>query len=382
MTDLSGVQAVIAFFIFVSVSLLIYNLLYMLRDRWEGVWHGRRVETWLREISLQKRSREGYSSVRALPSHVRKIAWKLRRIVELTAYHDAMDRAAQGFTAEEMHEYLSQCREGFEELAAYYARRSDMEKAYFAHVLAEYPMDASGGRAADDMMTPFLLSDSVYSREYALRALYAQGDPAAVERALDLLARRGVFHHEILLAGGLSAFRGDIMALARRLWSRAPDWPEYMEAAVVRFISLTGADFAKPLLEAAAGKRQLSPGVRLAILEYFREHPYGPAKGLILEYLRTDQGVTADLAAAAASSAAAYPGEDTIEALKSALSSSYWDVRNNAAESLMALGVVQEDLKDVLLGNDRDALEMLCYHVQAQGQEQLIPQCAMRGEAE
>ena len=64
-----------------------------------------------------------------------------------------------------------------------------------------------------------------------------------------------------------------------------------------------------------------------------------------------------------------YKGEDVISALKSALYSSNWYVRYNAAVSLEASGFSYTELIDVMAGKDRYAREMMEYRL---GEQRLM----------
>ena len=71
----------------------------------------------------------------------------------------------------------------------------------------------------------------------------------------------------------------------------------------------------------------------------------------------------------AASALKDYKGEDVTSALKSALYSSNWYVRYNAAVSLEASGLSYTELIDVMAGKDRYAREMLEYRM---GEQRLM----------
>ena len=74
-------------------------------------------------------------------------------------------------------------------------------------------------------------------------------------------------------------------------------------------------------------------------------------------------GSDVNLAIVAASVLDRYPGQDTVAALKAALSHPNWYVRYNAAGSLVALGQTEASLKDILDGPDRFAREILAYRL-------------------
>ena len=372
-----SIPVIIGFYMFISASLLVFNVLYIIKQRGTDARHGGKTEAWLREIEPRLNAMQAEPRGHVDPSHRKRLAEKLRHTTELMGYHSAMQRMAKRHKARDIRAYLGECSPSFERLASGYARRKDMEKAYFAYVLSQFPPAADETRPPEEMLLPYLTGTNVYCRENTLRALYALGDAAAVEHAFVILAEQHIFHHEKLLTGGLMTFSGDKGALAGQLWRYVPDWPAHMGVAVVQFIEQCGAGYCQAFYDALA-KPGLDLHVRLSILHYFRRYPFEPMRPLLLQYLNHADGMATELAIASASTLAAYPGQESIDALKSALFSRNWHVRNNAALSLLALETDSRDLDEALQGNDRYALEMLCYHVQSQGEEERVPQCVRR----
>lgn len=377
MGSLLSIPAIIGFYMLISLLMLLFNVLYIFMQRRFDTKHERRTNLWIQAIEPQLQAVLAVPHGHVSHSHRKMLSKNLRRIPELMGYHSAMQRMAQQYKAEGIQVYLTECRPSFKRLASGYALRRDIEKASFAFMLSEFPPRSGGTDTSDEMLLPYLMETNFFCRENALRALYALGDAMTVERAFEILARQNIFHHEILLADGLMNFSGNKVALAGQLWKHVLDWPEHMGAAVIEFIGFCGADYRQTLYEAMR-KPVMGLQVRLSILHYFYMHPFEPMRPLLLEYLaQADHAV--ELAIGSASALAAFPGPESIDALKTALSSRNWSVRNNAALSLLALGAESYDLDEVLQGKDPFAMDMLCYHVQSQGEEGQFPQCAKRG---
>jgi hypothetical protein len=377
MDSLVTIPVIVGFYMLMSVLMLVFNVMYIFKQGRIDSQHERMTEMWAREIIPQLQAMRTKPRGHVDPVHLERLTKKLWRITELMEYFSAMLRMAKRYKAEEIQAYLSDCLPSFKLLASSYALRKDMEKATFAYVLSEFPPKADGMDTSEEMLLPYLTGSSVYCRENTLRALYAMGDVAAVIRAFEILAEQHIFHHEILLAGGLMTFSGDKEALAGQLWKHVPDWPAHMGAAVVQFIEFGGADY-RQVFYSALLKPDLNLQVQLSILHYFYTCPFEPMRPILLEYLKGADRMAADLAIVSASVLAAYPGQESISALTSALSSRNWYVRNNTALSLLALGANSNDLDEVLQGSDPYALEMMCYQVQAQDEEDQFPQCARR----
>ncbi len=104
--------------------------------------------------------------------------------------------------------------------------------------------------------------------------------------------------------------------------------------------------------------------LRLAAVRYFGRYPWERARGVLIGFAVDKEVLRWEYAAVAAGALKDYSGEDIISALKSALSSSNWYVRYNAAVSLEAKGLSYAHLMDVMLGNDRYAREMMEYRLE------------------
>ena len=129
---------------------------------------------------------------------------------------------------------------------------------------------------------------------------------------------------------------------------------------LIRFAdTLGGNSFAEDFLKALETE-QLPAETRLALVRYFRRHPIPRAKPVLLRLLKGDAEGKRDLSIGAAASLASYPDSETRQALKDALHSQNWYVRQNAARSLKTMGVTWEEVQ-TRSGGDRYAADMLEY---------------------
>lgn len=378
MQDLSMVPLIIGFYMFISSALLLFNIWYIARHRGDDQRHWNKARKWLREIKRQIRAMEDVPDAFADKAHLEKLAEELQNVMELTAYDDGLERAARFFPDRKIRAYLLACMPSFHILTAAYSRHSDMEKAYYVQGMTRYLTGLGVALIHEKELYPFLVNKNIYCRENTLRLLSAMGDAEVVRRALDILAEKGIFHHETLLTGGLITFAGDKGVLAGKLWERVIAWPTHMGVAVVRFIELCGDDYRQTFFD-ALGTKGMSHALHMAILRYFGKYPFEPMLPVLTGYLCFPHKGGDSLMVIAAEALSAYPGKESIGALKVALSSRIWEVRNNAAMSLMALGANEADLKDVISGQDVFAREMLYYHVYEQGGEVRFPSSVKTG---
>ena len=344
------VRAVIYFYIFICVVLLLFNLLYIFRSGSVKRRQKRRVHRW-----------EGYLASFLEGSPVwdsDELFRRLKDTEELMAFYTAMGSWKD---PEEAARFFQENRLLILELAETYQKKNAMEQAFFAYVVASfYPPVGDKGDPLAEQLLSYLDDSTVYSRENVLNALYALGSAQSVEHAFVLMSQRGWYHDPRLLSDGLNRFQGDQDALANRLWKNRKQLSECFQVGFIRFAdTLSGNRFAEDFLRALETE-QLPAETQFAMVRYFRRHAVPYAKPVLLQLLRGDAEGKRELAIAAAASLASYPDSETRQALKDALHSQNWYVRQNAARSLKAIGVTWEEVQ-TSSGRDRYAADMLEY---------------------
>lgn len=315
------IDGVIFFYIFVCLALLAFNILYILFSKSRERTQIRRERKWEQLLSLELS--QSQQTLRENSSHRARMLSKLGKIEELIAYASTVDRFFQKKPAQ-VHAYFSRYHETFQEVALFYAKRSSMERAFFAYVLASYhpPTLREHDMLAEILLT-FLDNSTIYCRENVLHALFASGNMRAVENVLQILNDQDWYHHARLLSDGMTTFAGDREALFHRLWRHRKEWAEFLVVALVQFATNLPDDFREelfPCLEDHA----LPLEVRFALVRYYQRHPYSPCRPVLLQYLTQMNEQEDGLAIAAASALASYPGQDTAQALKAALHSHDW----------------------------------------------------------
>ncbi len=347
-----SVNIVIYFYIFICVVLLLFNLLTILRSASVKRRQKRRVRRWKTYLISAAWEIPIWSS--------NQLFRRLRRIQELTAFYQAIEERA----ADQPQEAAAFSRENqgvVLKLAQFYGKKSAMEQAFFAYVTAAcYPPVGEQHSPLAEQLLGYLDNSTVYSRENLLSALYALGNIQSIERAFIQMSRRGWYHDPRLLSDGLNRFQGNKKPLATRLWHCRGDLAECFQVGIIRFASsLSGNGFAEDFLRGLELEK-LPAETRFTLVRYFRRHAIPGAKPTLLLLLKGEADGQGELSIAAASSLAAYPGDETQRALQNALHSPNWHVRQNAARSLKALGGTWEESKGGLSG-DPYAAEMLGY---------------------
>lgn len=357
------IDTVIYFYLMMSVSLLVFNVAYSLRSRGREARQARRVVQWRKRI----RARMKQTGERGDKRHSAYLVDVLSSPSMLMAYHNALNAYLKGEYGEQAclsaRAYVARHYDAFVRLALRYERKDSVAKAYFAYVMAHYGdcfAFCVGTMQLRTVLLSYLDGASVYTTNNVLRALDRLGSVNAMEAAFVHMNTIGGFTNEKLLGDGLNEFVGNKQALAERLWSHHEEFDEGLNVAVVQFINYGDLDFSEPFLSVLQNRKQ-SRELRMAIMRYFRRHPYAPVKPVLIGYLQDSDPSLWALATVAAFALSAYPGEDTMQALCAAVGHQAWDVRRNAAQSLLALDKTGEATAGVLAGEDCYAREMLVY---------------------
>lgn len=263
----------------------------------------------------------------------------LRRLPCLVAFQEELESQLKTDPLwAQLLSFIQARRNVFARLGEHYLEKEPMVRAYFAWVVRKYRL---GGPEPEDPMArallPMTVSNSIYSRENALQALYSFGGVENVLRAYRQMSLAGIQHSPKLVTDGLLAFAGDQGALADTLWNAFGEFPPGYQIAFVNFFRLSNGGYGArllPLLDEPGTDREL----RIALLRYFRRYPYGPARPVLQAFLSPQGGEAGwEFGAVAALSLSAYPGPDTEQALMRGLSHWNWYVRANAAEAFLSL---------------------------------------------
>lgn len=353
-----NVQLLIYIYMAISVSVLIFNVVYILTDRKRA----KRKEGTGRQYAVLKRNLEKSADLCELPEkYHRKLQRRLARTVNMEHFDAAMQQLLLQMPKESEH-YLQLIEKDFIRLADTYHRKEDIEQAYFARLVENYKI--GDGREYDRLkrvLVEMMKSNSVYSRENALRALYRMGNIEAVCRAYENMSRNGIAHYGKMLTDGLLRFNGDKQALAQELWIRRSHLQQEYQLAVMRFIRMSQKGYEEEFAALIVDENE-DREFRLEAIRYFRKNYYEKVRSVLLDILRNRGKLDWEYAAMAALSLENYPGKETVAVLKSALTSSNWYVRYNAAEVLVGkFKISYLELSDIYNGRDRYAREILMY---------------------
>ena len=211
-------------------------------------------------------------------------------------------------------------------------------------------------------LAAFARRKSLYSRVNALKALCALGDGQAVLDTLAFLCddASGAYIHQKIVVETLMGFSGDYHGLIALIWERFGRFPAAAQRTLLDYIRFRSGEYSDEMLKILLDGG-LDKELRFAAVRYFGRYPDERARETLLRFASDTDTARWEYAAISASSLASYPGEDTFQALSSAMHSPNWYVRYNAASSLVRLGASQAELQDVFEGNDAFARDILQY---------------------
>lgn len=351
-----NVMTLIGIYMVICASLILYHIAYTILDASFHLRQQYATESSIKQIKAQLQILEMGGRIDGL--HYQLMERNLKKFHRLQVFHDACSSCKEHpyFVI-----YLEYMIPIFQQLSWVYQKEHDMEKAYFAWMIADlYEGIAAATTRLPKFLLPYLEHTTIYCRENTLSALYRLGDIHGIENAFAKIEEEKAFHHSKLISDGLLKFHGDRLALCERLWAHYGEWDDYLMAAIIdymRFVTDAYREVFVPVLQHPATNLE----VRLAILRYFRKYSHMDAYPIILACAKGDYELESQIVAC--STLSNFASLDAIAVLKSALQSPNWYVRKNAAISLYGMAQT-DDLMEIFAGVDQYAKDMMQYVLQ------------------
>lgn len=347
----------IYFYIFICISLLIFNVFYIVFSKEQKHRKEKKAKKYyeiIKDECIRLKSFPTFSQ-----SHADKLVRDFQNMDILLAYHEAVEKS-RAEDAQGTQNYLSTYSQSFYTLALKYAKRPAMERAFYAYLIANYHLHDVDNLKFGEVLLTYFENSTVFCRENVLQAIYNMGNIRYVVRAFLLLKENGWSHERHLIVDGLMKFTGDKENLVEELWKHMYDFDESLQVSIVQFATRVSGSFAPQFLKAL--KAQETPmEVRFAIIRYFGRWNYELAQDVLLDFISKEHMDQDELAIVAASALAIYPCMETRNALLQALYSRNYYVRYNAAMSLKKLKITDEEILTIYQSKDQYAIDMLDY---------------------
>lgn len=244
--------------------------------------------------------------------------------------------------------------------------RSTTMRAFFAYIISTLSMNGEElSEGFDDLMLEYILDDSVYARENALKALYSFGNAKKVSKAFELLSEKNIYHSEKLLTDGLMVFKGDTRELFDSLMLVFEQLIECFQISIINALSYCEDYAYNDDLASKLYKEETSSDIKCGVIRILGKVKGEENKGHLLFVLERYQNEDVwEPAAVSAGALGGYIGdEEVMRALCNALTSKNWYVRMNSAKALARIDISQEYIQKVMDGTDKYAKNALEYVV-------------------
>jgi len=346
-------------------SLMVFNFAYVASKKRRTKKAPDKVNYWIQEVMAQFELLDKYRML--TPVHTNILMRRLVKVENLVNYAAALSYLQSEFP-ENSEAYLTAGDSCFCELAQLYASQEDIERAYYADFLCQFALQMHDSYTPlNEILLTYMRDANPYCRENTLRVLYKIGNKKAVVNALQIINDRGCFHHNKLISDGLATFSGDKIALGQDLWQKYKQWSSYLMTAVMQFLLMTSDEYKAVFLPVLQDEDE-DIEMRLAAVRYYRRYTYEPARPILTLYAENPDLADPALAIVSVAALERYPGGDTREVLKRALSSAVWHVRLNAVTALVYAGETLDALYDALLSHsDRYAQDIIRYKLEQEG---------------
>jgi len=355
--DKMFVNILIYFYFMLCVLILLYTVYFTSSNIYIEYKNKRNVSSWKKAISAQIINIIKEKSVEK--EFLGKLRKDLIRGRKLMNFHHALECFDP--KQKEFQIFLDQLEECMIDIAVHYGIKESMEKAYFANFFGCF----SRGKWTEEkflyIFIDYLDDSNVYVRENVLQAIYSSGRIEWVVRIFGIFTEHEWFHHSKLIGDGLFRFTGDKKMLSLVLWSHRKEYTLSICLGIIQFITMSSDQFQEKMLHTSMNEYE-DMEIRLGAIRYLSRYPYKPAEEILFGYL-LHKNHEFQLRVVAARALGSYDSKETIEVLKEGLSDPNWYVRFNASESLIELKVNLMNLKEILIGDDQYARDILLYRI-------------------
>ncbi len=348
---------IIYVYLAISGSIIIFNIAYAISYK---VMQKRTASMSNRLMHEIVRCTQDPDNEKLIKKHCGMLRRRLKNSENLIAYDMALERLDDTDSAVK-EKYIDNTYGVMIYLCIKYMHSDPLKAAFFPYFVKKYGLvKGKGNGAIIEMLIQMVSSDSIFSRENALEAIYSTGDSMKVIEAMRMINSNPVMHNEKLITDGLFQFTGDFSELEALIWIHLDEFKEQLQVALLNFMRFRSGGNCDKMYGILEDENR-SDELRFAAIRYFGKYKDERAYPFLIRFADDIKNVKWQYAAISATALAAYPGKDTETVLKKCLTSRDWYVRFNASESLSRLGYEYEDLYDVQEGKDRFAKEMMQY---------------------
>ncbi len=356
MTNMFQVTNIIYLYLLITICLIFFNVWYVLYEKISIKIGEKKKEQYLKIIKNEDENEE------ISEKRLKYFYHQLKNVNNFIWFDSVLDDIRKDEESEiDVDKFILKLNSVFQKLASYYRKEDSVQKAFFAHVLTNYP-NISDNKSDQiyKAITEFTYDDSIYCRENAMLYLFNNGTVDNIIHALINMNNRNLFYNQKMLTDDLLKFKGDKQKLAERLLELFDEFIVETQIAIINFLRLLKNGYEEKIYELYT-QHKYDKEVELAMIRYFARHIYPP---ILTEFEKTikDKSVDNDeYRIILASTLASYDEKEVRQLLIEALSDTNWYVRKNSATSLARMKITDNELKEILESNDRYAKEMVSY---------------------
>lgn len=353
------IQYIIYIYMALCACMMIFNIVYILYNKSSEKFYENENHGISKKINNQFKILQ--NNERVTVSHMRYLNFMLRGTENLLLFEQCIDKQDKKL----VQKYLASVQYVFSELMPYYQKTDGIKKAYFAYIIEKYGISKDiNDNVLKNSLYIFLEDESVYCRDYSLKALIKIGNSDDIIRALKKIEETNYYYYPEMILENLKQYKGDSAQLAERLWEKFKEFDENIQISIIRYISEKDLDYTKTFYKLLADE-QTNSKIKVELIKYYRENIYGQVKEILIQNLNLIGIENKDIIIKSAVTLQRYGGADTKEALKMLLKRKDWDIRMTASESLILIGTSYYELADIYNGEDEIAREILKYKVQS-----------------
>ena len=232
MTNMFQVTNIIYLYLLIVVCLIFFNVWYVLYEKISIKIGEKKKEKYLKIIEDEDENDE------ISEKRLKYFYHQLKNVNNFIWFDSVLDDIRKDEESEiDVDQFILKLSSVFQKLASYYRKEDSVQKAFFAHVLTNYPnMSDNKLDSIYKAMMEFTYDDSIYCRENTMLYLFNNGTIENIIHALMNMNNHNLFYNQKMLTDDLLKFKGDKKELAENLLNLFDDFIVDTQIAIINFL--------------------------------------------------------------------------------------------------------------------------------------------------
>ena len=232
MTNMFQVTNIIYLYLLIVVCLIFFNVWYVLYEKISIKIGEKKKEKYLKIIEDEDENDE------ISEKRLKYFYHQLKNVNNFIWFDSVLDDIRKDEESEiDVDQFILKLSSVFQKLASYYRKEDSVQKAFFAHVLTNYPnMSDNKLDSIYKAMMEFTYDDSIYCRENTMLYLFNNGTIENIIHALMNMNNHNLFYNQKMLTDDLLKFKGDKKELAENLLNLFDDFIVETQIAIINFL--------------------------------------------------------------------------------------------------------------------------------------------------